>query len=493
MAGKKTTAVPETEEKTYQSSKIVMINMLNLSHHPENPRKNIGDITELTESIKKNGIMQNLTVIPAAPKEKGYYCDDEVEQYEKDPNKHMYRVIIGNRRMEAAKAAGVKELPCRIVTRIPFKTQLGIMLEENMQRTDLTIREQAEGFQLMLDLGETIETIEKKTGFGETTIRHRLNIAKLNGKELDKKEKEFQISLKDLYALEQIKNIKTRNKVLSEAVSSENLTRKIEVAVTEEKRAENKKAWVEIFKARGGMTEDPELANDWGQKYHEVRRICLDEKPKTQLKIDGVEKSEPLFWCERYGILKIATKNKKPKAEKKDLTPEKLKRKEDEKKRKQIEELTKLCVKEIKDFVHGIIDGKYTTTEKDLVIYAKTWAAMVENLGNARKQDYYEFLTGKQYWELEKDDRKKTQQTFEWMNAIKQMLIITAEAMTSIKMCEYYSTRARTESLKRMRVITTALEPYGFDWPNERLESIATGTSELYAQRDADEDEDDDD
>ena len=179
----KETATPETEQN-YQSSAIVMINMLNLTHHPENPRKNIGDITELTESIKKNGIMQNLTVIPATPKAKDYYCDDEVADYEKDPNKHMYRVIIGNRRMEAAKAAGVKELPCRIVTRITFKTQLGIMLEENMQRTDLTIREQAEGFQLMLDLGETIETIEKKTGFKETTIRHRLNIAKLNGKEL---------------------------------------------------------------------------------------------------------------------------------------------------------------------------------------------------------------------------------------------------------------------------------------------------------------------
>ncbi|MCR5521277.1 MAG: ParB/Srx family N-terminal domain-containing protein, partial [Lachnospiraceae bacterium] len=85
-----------------------MINMLNLSHHPENPRKNIGDITELTESIKKNGVMQNLTVIPAMPKAKDYYCDDEVADFEKDPDKHTYLVIIGNRRMEAAKAAGVK-------------------------------------------------------------------------------------------------------------------------------------------------------------------------------------------------------------------------------------------------------------------------------------------------------------------------------------------------------------------------------------------------
>ncbi len=491
MAGKKTTAVPETEEKTYQSSKIVMINTLNLSHHPENPRKNIGDITELTESIKKNGIMQNLTVIPATPKAKDYYCDDEVADYEKDPNKHIYRVIIGNRRMEAAKAAGVKELPCRIVTRITFKTQLGIMLEENMQRTDLTIREQAEGFQLMLDLGETIETIEKKTGFGETTIRHRLNIAKLDGKELDKKEKEFQISLKDLYALEQIKDIKTRNKVLSEATSSNNLTLRIESAKREEKRAENKKAWIELFKARG-ITKDPEIETDYGQKFREVKHISLDEEPPKKLVIQGAGKDEPLFWGEKYGrCLKIVTKIKKGKNDAKALTPEELERKEKEKRKKQIKELTKLCVKEIKDFVHGIIDGKYTTTEKDLVIYAKTWAAMVENLGSARKSDYYDFLTGKHYWELEKDDRKKTEQTFEWMNAIKQMLILTAEAMTSIDMCDW-SNIPKMESLRRMRVITTALEPYGFDWPNEKLESIATGTSELYTQRDADEDEDDD-
>ena len=229
---------------------------------------------------------------------------------------------------------------------------------------------------------------------------------------------------------------------------------------------------------------------DWGQKYNEVKSISLDEKPKTRLIIDGVEKSEPLFWCERYGRLKIATKKKTVKVDKKDLTPEELERKEKEKRKKQIKELTKLCVKEIEDFVHGIIDGKYTTTEKDLVIYAKTWAAMVENLEYARIRDYYGFLTGKDYWELEEDERKKTKHTFEWMNAIKQMLILTAEAMTSMDMCDWQN-YPKTESLRRMRVMVSALEPYGFDWPNEKLESIATGTSELYTQRDTDEDEDD--
>jgi len=487
----KKTATPETEQN-YQSSAIVMINMLNLTHHPENPRKNIGDITELTESIKKNGIMQNLTVIPATPKAKDYYCDDEVADYEKDPNKHMYRVIIGNRRMEAAKAAGVKELPCRIVTRIPFKTQLGIMLEENMQRTDLTIREQAEGFQLMLDLGETIETIEKKTGFKETTIRHRLNIAKLDGKELDKKEKEFQISLKDLYALEQIKDIKTRNKVLSEATSSDNLTQKIEYAKREEKRAENKKAWIELFKSRG-ITKDPEIETDYGQKFREVRHISLDEAPPKKLVIQGAQKGEPLFWGEKYGwCLKIATKIKKGKNDVKALTPEELKRKEEEKKKKQIKELTKLCVKELHDFVIGIIEGKFTTQEKDLVIYAKAWEAMRSNIGYANSNGYYRVLAGDDYWNLEEEKRKETKRKYEFMNAIQQMLILSVDSFSrNLDLCEW-SGYVKMDSVKRVNKLTSILECYGFEWPNERLESIANGTSDLYETR-QDEDEEDED
>ena len=55
-----------------------------------------------------------------------------------------------------------------------------------MQRSDLTIYEQAQGFQLMLDLGDTEEQIAEKTGFSKTTIRRRLNIAKLNQDELKK-------------------------------------------------------------------------------------------------------------------------------------------------------------------------------------------------------------------------------------------------------------------------------------------------------------------
>ena len=160
------TAIPTRDTENHFNSiisdsdgKIKMLDIIKLKHHPDNPRKNIGDITELTDSIRKNGVMQNLTVIPE---------DD------------MYLVLIGNRRFEAAVAAGLTRLPCKIVTGLTPAQQLGIMLEENMQRNDLTVIEQAQGFQLMLDFGETVKTVSEKTGFSEKTVKHRLNINLLN-------------------------------------------------------------------------------------------------------------------------------------------------------------------------------------------------------------------------------------------------------------------------------------------------------------------------
>ena len=162
------------------SKEITYIRTGAIHTHPENPRKDLGDLTELAKSIAVNGVMQNLTVVPTEDKPGEYYA------------------LIGNRRHQAAVIAGIEELPCRIVTGMDRREQLSTMLEENMQRNDLTIFEQAQGFQLMLDLGETEDSIAEKTGFSKSTIRHRLNIAKLDQKTLREKEQNdsFQLSLK---------------------------------------------------------------------------------------------------------------------------------------------------------------------------------------------------------------------------------------------------------------------------------------------------------
>jgi ParB family chromosome partitioning protein len=137
---------------------ITNIDVTKLKEHPDNPRKNIGDVTELAESIKARGILQNLTVVPA---ENG-----------------MYTVIIGHRRLAAAKQAGLTEVPCAVVD-MDYKTQLSTMLLENMQRSDLTVYEQAQGMQMMFNLGVPVAEIVEKTGFAETTVRKRLKIATL--------------------------------------------------------------------------------------------------------------------------------------------------------------------------------------------------------------------------------------------------------------------------------------------------------------------------
>nr|DAJ93575.1 MAG TPA: chromosome partitioning protein [Caudoviricetes sp.] len=73
---------------------IKQISIELIDPHPENPRKNLGNLTELAESIKANGIMQNLTVVP------------------KDDGRYM--AVIGHRRLAAAKLAGLETVPCAV-------------------------------------------------------------------------------------------------------------------------------------------------------------------------------------------------------------------------------------------------------------------------------------------------------------------------------------------------------------------------------------------
>lgn len=129
-----------------KKSKLQMIPTDKLHPHPDNPRKVLGDIDELAESIKASGILQNLTVVPMN--------DDWTE----------FTVIIGHRRLAAAKQAGLTELPCAVVE-MTEKEQLSTMLTENMQRSDLTVYEEAKGCQLLLDLGDTVERSQRKQAF----------------------------------------------------------------------------------------------------------------------------------------------------------------------------------------------------------------------------------------------------------------------------------------------------------------------------------------
>ena len=172
---------------------LIYIPVTLLHPHPDNPRKDLGDLTELANSIKEKGIMQNLTVVPR--------------------REGTYTVIIGHRRLAAAKAAGLEEVPC-IITEMSPQDQVATMLLENMQRSDLTLYEQAQGFQMMIDFGESIDTIASKTGLSESTVRRRVKLSELNQDTL-KKVSNRQISIGDLDRLSKIEDENSRNNVLS--------------------------------------------------------------------------------------------------------------------------------------------------------------------------------------------------------------------------------------------------------------------------------------
>lgn len=132
-----------------------------LHPHPKNPRRDVGDVSELADSIREHGIRQPLLAVP-------------------DPgDPQRYRLVIGHRRHAAAIAAGLTEVSVIVDPSLSEADQLELMLVENVQRSDLTVVEEADGYQGLLDLGLTVEDAARKTGRSESTVRRRLKLVTL--------------------------------------------------------------------------------------------------------------------------------------------------------------------------------------------------------------------------------------------------------------------------------------------------------------------------
>lgn len=292
---------------------IVNIKLDRIHSHPDNPRKDIGDVKELAESIRKNGIMQNLTIIPLSALTEEPENQPEAETVSGVSD---FYALIGHRRLAAAKEAGLTEVPCQIISKISKKEQVGIMLEENMQRSDLSISEQAQGFRMMLDPGWAADEIAEKTGFSKTTVYHRLNIAKLNQKELKKRESDidFQLSLKDLYTLEQVESIRTRNRILKEAYNSQRLSVMARDAARDEKRAKTQKAIEKLLKEKGVQKAPQEIIDQrYSSKYTELKSMDLDKEPPKRISLKKT--NEQQYYYAQYGWMHIVCKAPKGKKE----------------------------------------------------------------------------------------------------------------------------------------------------------------------------------
>lgn len=239
---------------------LVMLPVKEIQPHPNNPRKDFGDLSELTESIKKNGIMQNLTVV--------------------ENEGSGYTVIIGHRRLAAAKAAGVSEVPCAVVE-LDEGEQLATMLLENMQRQDLTVYEQAEGIQLLLDMDFSVSDIAQKTGFSESTVRRRTKLLSLDRVKF-KESQARQVSLTDYEQLFEIEDEGRRNALL-EKLGTADFNNEYKIAISKQKFKENFEVFKQELKERNvrflKSTDNPYQLGYIYFKYCTVS----DVKPKLGL------------------------------------------------------------------------------------------------------------------------------------------------------------------------------------------------------------------
>ncbi len=171
--------------------------------NPDQPRKSFDEtqLSELSDSIKQNGVLQPILV-----RKKG----------------EKYEIVAGERRYQASKLAGLKEIPA-IVREIDDAEVFQLALIENLQRSDLTPIEEARGYRQLLDTkGLTQEGLAKILSKSRSAIANTLRLMDLPQEVQDMME-EGQITAGHARAILAVPSEEGRIK-LAQKVVAENLT-----------------------------------------------------------------------------------------------------------------------------------------------------------------------------------------------------------------------------------------------------------------------------
>jgi ParB family chromosome partitioning protein len=122
---------------------LVEIELDKLTPNPWNLRRSVGDVKALTKSIAEVGIVVPLIVTPAVD--------------------GTYLLAAGERRLAAARAAGLTTAPC-VVRQLSEAEQTECMLTENDDRNPLKPTERAAGYMRMVSLGCSVRRLAAKVG-----------------------------------------------------------------------------------------------------------------------------------------------------------------------------------------------------------------------------------------------------------------------------------------------------------------------------------------
>ena len=148
------------KEKTI--NRVVLLDIEGILPNPAQPRQEFReeDLTELAASIRENGVLQPITV-------------------RRNPGRE-YELVSGERRLRAAKEAGLKQIPAVIIETTARQSAIYAILE-NIQRQDLSVFEEARALRcLITEWGVTQEEAAQKLGKAQSTIANKLRLLTLS-------------------------------------------------------------------------------------------------------------------------------------------------------------------------------------------------------------------------------------------------------------------------------------------------------------------------
>lgn len=196
----------------YVVGAVANIEVHKIESNPFQPRDHFEEIAlkELADSIKEQGIIQPVTV-----RKLGY---------------DKYQLISGERRLKAAKVAGISEVPCFI--RVANDQQmLELALIENIHRKDLNPLEIAISYQRLIEECKlTQEKLSERIGMNRTTVTNYMRLLKLPP-DVQVALKEEKITMGHARALINLPSSESQSAALEEIISNNLSVREVEKLV----------------------------------------------------------------------------------------------------------------------------------------------------------------------------------------------------------------------------------------------------------------------
>ncbi len=148
------------QEHEHLSGRIENIQISRIVTNPYQPRRGFNEekIQELSQSIRTYGLLQPIIV---------------------RKSKKTYQLVAGERRLMACRGLGWETIPA-VVKDIGDSAMAAIALIENLQREDLNVIEEAEGYaRLLQEFGYTQEALAQRLGKSQSTIANKIRLLKL--------------------------------------------------------------------------------------------------------------------------------------------------------------------------------------------------------------------------------------------------------------------------------------------------------------------------